>query len=99
MHRFAPFILCLLCVGCQFLHSKTEKLAPDGTREITTATSYSLWDSQGQLLRFRNTTGGYAGSNNWVSGTSIGSLNQEASSTNINDLIGTIVGAAVKAAK
>jgi hypothetical protein len=87
--------LLLLGSGCAFVHSRTRSTA-DG--EVTTVvTSYTLWDGNAALAKFQN-RGMVTRSNEWAPGTSIGSLNQQTTSTNINDLIGTVVGAAVRAA-
>jgi len=95
-------VLLLLAVwssGCAYVRSVTDKTT-DGkgiTSERTVVRAYTLFDSQSQLTKFRNTTGGPT-SNAWVSGTSIGTLNESASSTNLNTLVGDVVGAAVGAA-
>lgn len=95
MMRLALSLMAVaLLAGCAFLHSKTQT-EQDG--EVTTVvTSYTLWDSQAALARFQN-RGVVTHSNEWAPGTTIGSLNQSSSSTNVNDLIGTVVGAAIKA--
>jgi len=95
MRRIIPLIAALALSGCAFLKSTTET-ASDGTVK-TRVTSYTLWDSDAQLAKFQN-RGAMTRSNEWAPGTSIGGLNQSSTSTNINDLLGTVVGAAVKAA-
>lgn len=83
-----------LC-GCAFLHSKT---LTDKQGQVTTVvTAYSLFDSTGNLTKFQN-RGQLTSSNEWSPGTTIGSLSQTSTSTNLNDILGTVVGAAVKAA-
>ena len=86
-----PFI-----TGCAFLHSKTSTNPKTG-EVVTTVTAYSLFDSTGNLTKFQN-RGTLTSSNEWAPGTSIGTLSQSSTSTNLNDIVGTVVGAAVKAA-
>lgn len=98
MKKIFPLLvaLALLLCGCAFLHSKT--VSNPKTGEVTTTvTAYSLWDAQGNLTKFQN-RGVTTSSNEWAPGTSIAGLSQSAQSTNINDLIGTVVGAAVQGA-
>lgn len=91
----ATALLSLSLTGCAFLHSKT--VSNPKTGEVTTTvTAYSLWDAQGNLTKFQN-RGVTTSSNEWAPGTSIAALSQSAQSTNINDLVGSAVGAAVKA--
>jgi len=81
--------------GCAFLTSQTQSAA-DGT--ITTkVTSYTLWDSKSDLVKFQN-RGQLSKSGEWAPGTSIGSANLVSSSTNINDLAASVAGAVVSAA-
>jgi hypothetical protein len=102
----AVVTVALFLCGCAFLHSKTTRtysILPGGTitnvTEKTVATAYTLWDANSSLAKFRNQSSqsGY-GSNTFAPGTYMSALNESATSTNINDLVGTIVGAAVKAA-
>src|SRR5581483_10440970 len=95
----APPMPSVGTTGCAYVRAVTDKTT-DGkgiTSERTVVRAYTLFDSQSQLTKFRNTTGGPT-SNAWVSGTSIGTLNESASSTNLNTLVGDVVGAAVGAA-
>lgn len=96
----------MLLVGCAFLHSTTTRtysVLPGGTitnvTEKTVATAYTLWDANSTLAKFRNQSSpsGY-GSNTFAPGTYMQNLNESSTSTNINELIGVVVGAAVKAA-
>ena len=95
-------LLLCLCCGCSYLRSVTVKQTDPKTgivTEKTTARAYTLFDSSAVLVKFRNTTGGDAGSNKWVSGTSIGSLNQESSSSNLVSIIGAVAEGVVKGLK
>jgi hypothetical protein len=87
--------LCALC-GCAFLHSKTNT-DPKTGQVTTVVTAYTVFDSQSALAKFQN-RGQLTSSNEWAPGTSIGTLNQSATSTNLNEILGVVVGAAVKAA-
>lgn len=103
MKLIISLISLLFCVGCAVLRSKTVRYdASTGEpTELTRVSVVTFWDSQSSLTKFRNTTGQIGnGSNVWSypGGTSIGGLDESATSTNINQLIGVIVGAAVKAA-
>lgn len=101
-------ILCLSLVvpiiGCSYLRSTTKEpvIIVQGTNAVvgynrTTVRAYTLFDSQSALTKFQN-RGVVTRSNEWANGTSIGQLNQAASSTNLNSIISDVVGAAVKAA-
>jgi hypothetical protein len=90
----------LALAGCAYLHSTTTKTTDPKTNVTTVKTSvrsYTLWDSQAALAKFNN-RGETVTSNEWAAGTYIGTLNQSSSSTNINELAGAVVGAAVSAA-
>lgn len=61
--------------------------------EKTRVRCVTFFDSKSQLTKFRNTTGQTGnGSNIWSypSGTTIGSLNEEASSSNLVNLLGIV---------
>jgi hypothetical protein len=92
--------LMLILCGCASVRSTTKQAtAKDGTVTVTTSVrAYTLFDSQSQLTKFAN-RGTMTQSNQWAPGTTIGQLNQESSSTNLNAIIGTVVEAAVTAAK
>ena len=86
----------LVVSGCAHVSSRTTKTTDPKTgvtTEETKVIAYSLWDSENELSKLRNSTGGTNGS-----GTYIGALNQASTSTNLNQLIGVVVDAAVKAA-
>jgi len=81
--------------GCAFLHSSTSTNKQGVV--TTTVTAYSLFDSSGNLTKFQN-RGTLTSSNEWAPGTSIGTLSQTSSSTNLNDIVGIIVSSAVSGA-
>lgn len=102
--------IVMLASGCAYMRSETKDPVisvvssnkVEVAYKLTLVRAYTLFDSQSALTKFRNTTGQVGnGSNIWsyAPGTSIGGLDQAASGTNFNDLVGTIVGAAVSAAK
>lgn len=94
--------LVLLC-GCAVLRSNTTKYdASTGeATDHTHVTVITFFDAHSDLTKFRNTTGQVGnGSNVWSypAGTTIGGLNQEVTSTNLDQLIGIIVQSAVTGA-
>lgn len=95
MKRLAVLPLILLA-SCAFLHSKTETNPTTGEIE-TKVTAMTFFDSQSQLTKFQN-RGVLTSSNEWAPGTSIGSLNLEATSTNLNQILGIVVQKAVEGA-
>lgn len=106
MKLTAATILSVCLCGCAFLHSTTTRtysVLPGGTItnviEKTAATAYTLWDANSTLAKFRNQSSpsGF-GSNTFAPGTYMQNLNESSTSTNINDLIYSVVGAAVSAA-
>lgn len=84
----------LLC-GCARLHSTTWDATTGKRTSYVTVTTF--YDSQSALTKFQNRAS-LTQSNEWAAGTSVGSLNQSATSTNLNDLVGTVVQAAVAGA-
>jgi hypothetical protein len=86
----------VLLTGCARLHSTTWD--PNTGERTSYVTCTTFFDGQSGLTKFQNraTT---THSNEWAAGTTIGNLNQQASSTNLNELIGVIVQSAVKGAK
>jgi hypothetical protein len=74
--------------GCAYVRSTTTRA---GTNETTTVRAFTIFDGQAQLAKFRNTTGG-VGSNGFVfpPGTSIGSLNESSTSSNLPNVIESI---------
>jgi ABC-type uncharacterized transport system auxiliary subunit len=88
-------LLALLLTGCAYMRSTTNKYQPEtgDLAERTTVRVYTFFDSKSQLTKFRNTTGQVGnGSNVWTypSGTTIGSLNDESSSTNLANIFQAI---------
>ena len=92
MKRILPHFLALslpvlLIQGCAYLSSSTVK---DKTGiETTKVRIYTLFDSQSAVAKFKN----------GPTGTTIGSVTESSSSTNLNSLVEAVVGAAVRAAK
>lgn len=102
MKKLLLAALIVPLAGCSYLRSTTQKTTDPKTgvvTEITIARAFTFFDSSSNLQKFRNTPGGGSGTNIWVGGTSIGSLQTESSGTNFNQLIGVIVESAVKGAK
>ena len=101
MKTIASALACTLLCGCAYLTSKTvEKPSTyGGVTKETRVRVYTLFDSQSALAKFRNTTG-ITGTNGWTypSGTTIGTLDQSSSSTNLNVLIESVVNGAVQGA-
>jgi hypothetical protein len=64
----------------------------------TTVRAYAIFDAHSDLMKFRNSTGA-TGTNGFViaPGTSIGSLDQFATSTNVGPILGDILGYALRA--
>jgi hypothetical protein len=97
-----PLLLLPLLDGCAYLTSNTTKTTDPATHvvmEKTRVRVYTLWDSTSGLSKFRNSTGG-VGTNGFIltGGTTIGTLDQSSTSTNINELLGVIVQGAVMGA-
>lgn len=91
----SAFIIGLcLSSGCARFVGKTDTRA-DG-QSVTTFRAYTFFDSKNELskLAIRQTT-----TNKLNQSFGLSEMRQESSSTNLNALIGDIVGAAVKAAK
>lgn len=80
---FAGLLLILACGGCAYLHSVTSATTDEWTNRVerTTVRCYTLFDSQSALAQFKNTAGGK------TMGTSMGSLNQAAQTTNAVSVI------------
>lgn len=94
----AVMVAALAFVGCaRFATTQTDisKENTDGTttRTITTkAASYTFFSSDSSLAKWK------ASQTDKTQGAEVGGLAQHADATNINEIIGTVVGAAVKAA-
>lgn len=100
MRRFIVFLPILALCGCAYLHSTTSRTTDAKTGvpiEQTSVRVYTLWDATSQLTKFSNRSG-YTTNGSFGPGTYATGLNESSTSTNINELIGIIIGAAVKAA-
>ena len=88
--------LTVLC-GCAY---QTSKLYDPATGNLVArARTMTFWDSQSSLAKLHIDTMTVTNKNgSWSPGISISGLNQEATSTNINDLISIIVQGAVSGA-
>jgi len=86
--------LAILVAGCaRFNSTITERTLLDGTIEKETVVrAYTLFDSKSELTQLK------AGQTKTTQTVGIGSLNQEASASNIVTLTEAVVGAAVRAA-
>lgn len=100
MKALLVLVPCIALSGCAYLHSTTTRGVDQygSPVETTKATGITWFDSHNELTKFRNSSG-YGTNGVWAPGTSVSGLNQQSqTTTNLNDLIGTVVGAAVKAA-
>jgi hypothetical protein len=94
MKRFVSLFLVVLC-GCSVLKSTTYDTT---TGAVTTkATCWTFFDSSSGLTKFYNRAS-TVHSNEWAAGTSIGTLDQHSTSTNLDQLISVIVSAAITGA-
>lgn len=84
---FAAVLALALC-GCALITSTTTMTDPFGVERRTTMTGYALFDATAAFSAFNNST----------NGTSIGAVNESASSTNINAIISSVVSGAVQGA-
>ena len=89
MKKLLTFGLLLGLCGCAGVTSKTN---PDGS---TTMKAFTFFDSQSALTKFQNRAV-LTESNQWAPGTSIGSLNQSSTSTNLGIIMGETLGTALK---
>ena len=96
MKKLLPILfLSIILAGCSVLKSTTYDV---NTGNVTTrATCWTFFDSSSSLTKFYNRAS-VVYSNEWAPGTSVGSLNQSSSSTNLNALISDVVSAAVAGA-
>src|SRR5262245_24986774 len=97
MKRVFPFC-CLLLTGCARFQTTQQDISDQNEygqprRTITTtATATTFWDSSSSLSKFKATQTDKSQS------ASVGALQQDSTSTNINGLIEGVVGAAIRAA-
>jgi hypothetical protein len=93
--KYKSLLLVLLLNGCAWVHSKTYS---DTGKLQTKVIAFTVCDSHNSLTKLRNsnatTTNGMYGA-----GTSLSGLDQSATTTNMNEIIGVVVQAAVKGAK
>jgi hypothetical protein len=88
-------ILPLALCGCAAVHSTTWN---DQGKRKSYVYAVTFFDAHSDLAKFRNATDTTT-NGQFSAGTSIGSLNQTSqTTTNFNELVGTIVNAAVKGA-
>ncbi len=87
MKRLTLLLPVLSLAGCAFLHSVTYD--PLTGKRSTSATAYTIFDANSTLVKFNNrasaTTNG-----TWAPGTSIGSLNESSSTSNLVSIIGAV---------
>ncbi len=88
-------VLCLPLASCARLHSTTWDASTGERTSYVTVTTF--FDSTSALTKFQNRAS-LTQSNEWAAGTSVGSLNQTATSTNLDALVGLIVQSAVAGA-
>lgn len=86
-------LLCLLAIlalpGCALISSTTTTTDPQtGVVKRTHMVGYALFDANSTFSSFNNST----------NGTSIGQVNQTATSTNLNAIISAVVSGAVQGA-
>jgi hypothetical protein len=109
MKRLIPAVFAILLTGCAYVHTHTWERQPNrppfpitqtnGACVVeTSVTAFALFDAQ-TVMQKMVVRGRTVQTNEYSPGTYIGGLNEAASGTNFNDLLGTVVGAAVKAAK
>jgi len=90
MRKALFFALCLC--GCSSFRSDQIETRPDGSRVEQHQKITTFWDSKSDIARLRAST------TDKTQGLTVGSISQESTSTNINDLVGTVVSAAVQGA-
>lgn len=74
----------VLLAGCSHIGTVQEKLHPDGTKEITRVEITTFFDGKTDLAKFRTT------STDKSQGMSVGSVSENASSTNAVELLRSI---------
>lgn len=92
-------ILALVALtGCAYLRSTTETQTDPKTGLVTSRTvvrAFTVFDAQAQLSKFRNSTGGPT--NTFTMGTTVGSVNEQSSASNIVAIIEAAAAAAGRA--
>ncbi len=79
-------------IGCARFSSHQTFKMPDGSVKEQRQTVTTFWDSKSEIAKLRAST------TDKTQGLTVGSLNEEASSTNVVDIVERVVGAVVKAA-
>lgn len=87
------YLSLLVVSGCTTQRSETKSVTAT-TTNYTYAVTTSFFDSTSSLAKFHNSASGTNGG-----GTSVGSVNDSASSTNLNALLSAVVSAAIQGAK
>lgn len=84
--------LALCLTGCASFSSEQDQTKPDGTNTKSHQRIFTFWDANSSVAKLRAST------TDKTQGLTVGGLDQESTSTNVNALVEGIVGAAVKAA-
>lgn len=82
----------LALLGCARFTSHQVKVDPDGSRTESRQIISTFWDSKSSIAKLRAST------TDKTQGLTVGSVDQESSSSNAVDLVERVVAAAVKAA-
>jgi len=94
-----PILFCLslaLFSGCSYMTSKTYD--PQTGKPTTMVRAFDFFDANSKMNKFHNRST-LTVSNEWSPGTTIGSLNQEASATNLSGVLEAITRGAVQGLK
>lgn len=103
MNTTKNILLSLLIIGasgCAYLRSTTSTATDPKSGIVTqrtTVRAYSVFDAQAQLTKFRNSNGGPT--NNFSAGTSVGTLNEQSSASNLVAIIQAAAAAAAGGVK
>lgn len=96
MKRLLPILLCGLC-SCAYQVSKVYD--PKTGNLAAKSRTFTLWDSQSTLKKLHIDTQAVTNQHGSFSpGISIGELQQQSTSTNLNELLGVVVKGAVQGA-
>ena len=87
-------LICLVIFvnGCASFSSTQKQTKPDGTIVESHQRIFTFWDGKSNVAKLRAST------TSQTQGLTVGSVDQETSSTNTIDLVERVVGAVVKAA-
>lgn len=94
--KFLLLLPIVILCGCSYLRSTTYD--PVTGKPTTSVRSYEFFDANSQLTKFHNRST-LTRSNEWSPGTTIGTLNQEASGTNLSSVLEAITRGAVQGLK